>query len=356
LCHFQTADKATLRHDSEYELLPHAAIRRSKELKSWHKYILAAVITGATMLVIAFVTILLWGRGSPDKDKKLETSVGHVIATSSAAQVIRLWPGKAPGSETWTQQEVEIDTKDEKLVRNVVDPELTAYFPATDKANGTSVIICPGGGFHMLSMGNEGIEVAHYLNSLGITAFVLKYRLTRTDTDYPLLLLHRLKTPDDMRPIIDEMSPFLIADGQQAIRLVRNNATKWGLVPDHIGMIGFSAGGYLALSVAVHHMADSKPNFIAAIYPLAPAVLDPQNEKIPMFVLCADDDPLVPPIENSVRIYDIWHTAKIPVELHILAKGGHGFGMTKHHMPTDDWYELFRGWLIDQGYLSATSQ
>jgi len=325
-------------------------------LKSWHKYILRAVVTGVTMLVIAFVTILLWGRGSPSKDQKLETSAGHVVATSSAPQVIRLWPGKAPGSENWTQQEVEVDTKDEKLVRNVVDPELTAYFPATDKANGTSVIICPGGGFHMLSMGNEGIEVAHYLNSLGITAFVLKYRVTKTNTYYPLVLLHRLKTSADMQPIIDEMSPLLVADGQQAIRLVRNNATKWGLIPDRIGIIGFSAGGYLALSVAVHHTTDSKPDFIAAIYPLAPAVLNPKNEKTPMFVLCADDDPIVPPIENSVRVYDIWRTAKIPVELHILAKGGHGFGMTKHHMPTDNWYVLYRSWLIDQGYLSATNQ
>ena len=325
-------------------------------LKRSYKYILRTAVVGATMLVIGLVTILLWGRGSPTKDLELGISAGRVVATSGAPQVIRLWPGRAPGSESWTQQETEVDTKDEELVRNVVDPEMTVYFPATGTANGTSVIICPGGGFHILSMESEGTEIAHYLNSLGITAFVLKYRLTRTNTDYPLVLLHRLKTPHDMQPIIDEMSPLLIADGQQAIRLVRNNAMKWGLVPDRIGLIGFSAGGYLALSVAVQHTPDSKPNFIAAMYPLAPAALDPRNEKIPMFVLCADDDPLVPPIDNSVRIYNVWHTAKIPVELHILARGGHGFGMTKRHMPTDSWYELYRSWLMDRGYLSTVSQ
>jgi acetyl esterase/lipase len=325
-------------------------------LKSWHKQVLRAVVIAAAALAVLVVVILLLGKGAPGKDKKEETAVGKIVPTSGAPQVIRLWPGRAPGSENWTQKETEIDTKDERLVRNVVDPELTAYFPATGKANGTSVIICPGGGFHMLSMGSEGIEVAHYLNTLGVTAFVLKYRLTRTSTDYPLVLLHRLKTLDNMKPVINEMTPFLIADGQQAVRLVRNHARSWGLEPDRIGMIGFSAGGYLTLNVALHHTTDSRPDFIAAIYPLAPAVLGPLNEKIPLFLLCADDDPLVSPEENSVQIYDSWHDAKIPVELHILAMGGHGFGMTRHHMPTDDWYELYRSWLSNRNLLSARDE
>jgi acetyl esterase/lipase len=322
-------------------------------LRTWHKRVVRAGILSVVMLAIALAAILLWGRGSSSKDQKAETGAGAVVATSSAPQVIRLWPNKAPGSENWTQQETEIDSKDERLVRNVVNPELTAYFPATDRANGTSVIICPGGGFHLLSMKSEGVEVAHYLNSLGIAAFVLKYRLAKTNTDYPLVLFHRLKTPDDMKPIINEMTPLLIEDGQQAVRLVRSNAPKWGLAPNRVGMIGFSAGGYLVLNVALHHTADSLPNFIAAIYPLAPPVFGPINEKIPLFLLCADDDPLISPIDNSVRIYDTWHAAGDPVELHILAKGGHGFGMTEHHMPTDSWYELYRRWLKDQALLPA---
>jgi acetyl esterase/lipase len=270
-------------------------------------------------------------------------------------QVIRLWPGKAPGSEGWTQQETVAHLRGQTIVRNVVDPTITAYFPPAGKANGTAVIICPGGGFHLLAIDNEGIEVAHDLNSMGVAAFVLEYRLTRTNVFFPLVMAHRLRRPRLMRLLLEKLTPLILADGQQAVHIVRSHAVEWGLAPDRIGMIGFSAGGYLALNVALHHDADTKPNFVAALYPAAPDPLTPPPERIPLFLLCAEDDSHVSP-DNSVRINHTWKAADFPVEFHLMPSGGHAFGMTKQNLPTDAWPELLHEWLRTQGYLTTPTQ
>jgi dienelactone hydrolase len=274
------------------------------------------------------------------------------VVLSTTPQEMRLWPGKAPGSEDWTQQEAESNADGERRVFNVVDPTLTAYFPPAGSANGTSMIVCPGGSPESLSIGSEGVNVARFLNSIGIVAFVLRHRLAETDTGF-FSAAHNVQMPGGDQLAMEKMTPLVTADGQQAVRAVRSHAAQWGLDPHRIGVIGFSSGGYLALSLAVHHDADSMPDFAAPIY-AAPsyavpaALLNAKPDPIPMFLACADDDP----VADCIRAYDLWHSAGVPVELHIFVKGGHGFGMKKQNLPSDAWPEIFEHWLQAQGYLT----
>jgi acetyl esterase/lipase len=317
------------------------------------QWILAAVLTTGTS---ALIILWLYFRGTPDDMSQRATPPSEIISSSTTPQVIRLWPGKAPGSEGWKQQETALDMGRDRIVRNVVNPTLTAYFPPRGKANGTAAIICPGGGFHTISINNEGIEVARYLNSLGITAFLLQYRLTRTNAAFYFVMRHRIETPGGMNSVLHQMAPLMLADGQQAIRLVRTYAAQWSLSPHRIGMIGFSAGGFLALDVALHNDDFSRPDFIAAIYPLAPKPLQPPAGKVPLFSVCAKDDLIVPPANNCERAADVWHAAHIPAELHVFTTGGHGFGMIRQDLPIDAWPLLFRNWLQAQGFLQVSGE
>jgi acetyl esterase/lipase len=315
----------------------------------WLRAVGWALMAVVLLLATGFVYLWVKIRGTAVDVPRTQASA---VTISSAPQEMRLWPGKAPGSEGWTQQETESQLS-ERIIRNVVDPTLTAYFPPAGTANGTAMIVCPGGGFHMLTIDGEGVNVAHYLNSLGVTAFVLRYRLTKTNAAFFVGMMHKIKTPGGLKPVLDEMSPLILADGQQAMRTVRAHAAQWGLAPNRIGMMGFSAGGYLTLSVAFHNDAESMPDFVAPIYALAPEPLPANPERIPMFLACAADDPLVPPAENSVKVYDLWHGAGIPTELHVFPKGGHGFGIRKQNLPSDEWTEMFQRWMETQGFLAA---
>jgi len=270
-----------------------------------------------------------------------------LTASSFAAnlQVIRLWPGTPPGSQPADYQDSELQRGDStRRIINVTQPTLTVYTP--EKPNGTAMVICPGGGFRWLSIDSEGADVARFLNSLGVTAFVLRYRLMYTPPG-----------PDEPREKLEEhrmtIRPLAAADGMQAIRLVRSRAAEWGIAPDRIGIIGFSAGGYVAAAAALQYDAESRPNFAAPIYPNAPADISPRSDAPPLFLMQADDDASVPPPENSVRLYEAWHRAKLPVELHMYAHGGHGFGMKKRGLPIDSWTDRLRDWLAAQGLLQA---
>jgi len=314
----------------------------------WRRYLAFAFIAGVILLAAAAFALWLKLRGTP-----VPAAGNATISPSvSGPQEIRLWPGKAPGSEDWTQQEMESDLFGERYVRNVTDPTLTAYFPPAGTANGTAVIVCPGGGFHALFIDSEGSAAARYLNSIGVTAFVLKYRLIRTHPAYFIDEFRRFKTPGEMNRVLDELTPLILADGQQALSIVRAHAAQWGLAPGRIGILGFSAGGYLALNLAYRPGEVPPLDFIALLYPLAPNAPHPQIEHIPMFVLCAADDTRVPPRKNCVKVYQQWRAAGLPAELHLMSKGGHGFGMSKQNLPTDAWPEIFRMWLQSRGYLN----
>ena len=270
--------------------------------------------------------------------------------TNHKPTVIALWPGGAPGSEDWTHQEEETVVRDDlRVVRNVVQPSLTVYLPDPAVATGTAVIICPGGAYHLLAIDMEGTDVARWLNKRGIAAGVLKYRLVRTGDDFPEIVQKHLDDQETMGRLMEPMWPLLTADGQQAVRVVRSHAAEWGIAPDRIGMIGFSAGSSVTINVALEHDSESRPSFAAAIYSAGTNDIPVPDDAPPLFILCADDDDMASPI--SIRLYSDWRASGHPAELHIYAQGGHGFGMTPQDLPTDSWIERLHEWLCAQGMI-----
>jgi acetyl esterase/lipase len=281
--------------------------------------------------------------------------IGLVLAGSQAAyaqEVIRLYPGPAPGSENWTHAEQTYFSPifNTQVVTNVAQPTLTRYAPVPGSANGTSVIICPGGGFHALSINSEGVDVAKWLNAKGVTGFVLKYRLVPTGKDGVVEMLgkNREKIKEDMT------SAFTLAaaDGAAAVKYVREHASELGVSPHRIGLMGFSAGGSVTAAVALNHVAENRPDFAAPIYAYLGVMskLEVPKDAPPLFVVAASDDQLGL-AGDSVTIYSKWLAAKKPVELHLYSKGGHGFGMKKQKLPSDQWIERFGDWLNAQGLL-----
>lgn len=279
------------------------------------------------------------------------------LATASlnAQKVIQLYAGKPKGSENWTWSE-QISTKNmfnSEVVYNVVQPTITAYLPSPQNANGTAIIVAPGGAFHTLSINSEGVDVAKWLNSKGVAAFVLKYRVARSFTDDPVREL--MGKMGDFKKLDEENAPIIplaTADGQAAVKYVRDHAKEMNINPERIGFMGFSAGGTLTMSVVYTATDDSRPNFVAPIYAYENAILGSEipKAKTPIFVAVASDDQLgfVP---HSINIFKKWFDAKQPAELHIYEKGGHGFGMRKQGIPTDTWYKRFGEWLKLQGLL-----
>jgi len=280
--------------------------------------------------------------------------------------VIPIWPGPAPGSEGWTLQEVTYrDPRGAEMVRNVVRPTLTVYLPEKAKANGTAVIIAPGGGFRFLSWQSEGTQVAEWFQAHGVAAFVLKYRLVDTGATEEAFegamakffanLAHATEAADggttmDQLIGVSEIDRLAGADGRQAVAVVRRRAVEWGVVPDRIGIMGFSAGAVVTMKVALEHDADSRPDFAAPIY--APEIEEAPvpADAPPLFVLCASDDPIS--AESSPRIYARWRSAGVPAELHLYDRGGHGFGMRKQGLPIDTWIERLGDWLETRGLLT----
>ncbi len=267
--------------------------------------------------------------------------------------VVRLYAGPAPGSADWKQTEQESRTNlwNTRVTFNVASPTLTVFRPPAGRANGTAVVICPGGAFFGLSIDSEGCEVARWLNQKGVTCFVLKYRLVECKTDDPTT---EVMTRGPLEPVVAPIVKLALADGNAAIKYVRQHAAEYGVKPDRIGIIGFSAGGTLAVSVAMNYTPESRPDFAAPIYAVFNWAIKDHGvptDAPPAFILAASDDPLgLAP--QSVEIYSAWLKAGKPAELHMFARGGHGFGMKEQHLPTDHWIERFADWLEHQGWLT----
>jgi len=203
-----------------------------------------------------------------------------------------------------------------------------------------------------LSITSEGTDVAKYLAAKGVTAFVLKYRLAHTGEDatqeFTNLIADRQKFVDTVGKVI----PLSIADGQAAVTFVRQHASEWGISADRVGIIGFSAGGEVATGVAFRYKPEGRPAFVAPIYPATTRFKDASvpPDAPPMFIAAATDDQLgLAP--DSIALYEKWRQAQKSVELHMYAKGGHGFGMHLHNIPTDHWIDRFADWLALQGLL-----
>jgi acetyl esterase/lipase len=277
-----------------------------------------------------------------------------LLASAAAAQeVIPLYPGAAPGStqENYPEKEYFSKTWNTEIVTNVTKPSLTVFKPSAELSNGTAIVICPGGGFMALSINSEGYDVAKYLAARGVTAFVLKYRLAHSGED----AAQEFTTLYADEPKFDEMlkrvEPLSVADGLAAVTYVRKHASEWGVSPDRVGIIGFSAGGAVTAEVAFRYMPEGRPAFVAPIYAglVSKDVAVPADAP-PMFVAVANDDQLgLTP--DSVALYEKWTAAHKPAELHIYAKGGHGFGMRKQDIPTDHWIDRFADWLELNGWL-----
>lgn len=279
-----------------------------------------------------------------------------LISIGSIAQnEIQLYQGKAPGSEDWNWDVKEVNSKlfSDRFLYNVSTPTITAYIPDQFKANGTAVIIAPGGAFHILSIDNEGVEVAKWLNSKGIAAFVLKYRVAKSETEDPIKeLLPLLGDFEALNKKTSNVVKLATQDGLQAVKYVRENAKQYNINPEKIGFMGFSAGGTITMSVLYNSNQSNRPNFVAPIYAYEKAIIGNEipKEKVPIFVAVASDDDFGFQ-KHAINIYNKWNDAKQPAELHIYQAGKHGFGMHKTKIPTDSWVSRFADWLKQNDFL-----
>ncbi len=276
-----------------------------------------------------------------------------------AQEEIRLWEGKPPGSEHWTHEQATTSSaKGILMIRNVVDPSMTVYLPEPSTSNGIAVVVCPGGAFRALSWESEGVAVARWLNQEGMAAFVLKYRLLKTEEGKmsfsmpampgKLVIKNANANPDPDNEELNRVIRLAISDGQQALRLVRQGAGKWNINPSKIGIMGFSAGGGVAIGTALLDDPAAYPNFVVSLY--GPSLIDvhvPANAP-PLFIAVAANHK--PVSMGCVALYSAWNEAGRPAELHVYSKGNAGFGMGGKGLPSDSWPDLFLKWLKAEGF------
>ena len=258
-------------------------------------------------------------------------------------QVISLWPNGAPGFE---QRRNEAEVAKDYWIRNIHDPSITVFAAPKEKSNGTAVLVCPGGGHRELVFQAEGVEPARYLNGLGVTAFVLKYRLGR-----------------------EQNSPYSVQiqpreDAQRAIRLIRSRAAEWNVGTNRIGALGFSAGGEVVSMLAYSptegernaadpiDRIDCSLNFQIVVYPGPLGIPEtlPSNAPPAFFLVANDDKGHVEPV---VALLEKYRRIQRPVEVHILARGGHGFNMGARSKlaSVKDWPQRMADWLRDNQFL-----
>ncbi|MEO6283100.1 MAG: alpha/beta hydrolase [Dyadobacter sp.] len=283
-------------------------------------------------------------------------------------EVINLWPdGKIPNFKTSSVEEKSVtDASGILRISGVTVPTIAAYIAPKETATGAAVMICPGGGYGILAASHEGSDFAKWFNDRGISAFVLKYRLPNEKA-----MTHQHEVP--------------LLDAMQGMKLIRQNATKWNIDLNKIGVMGFSAGGHLAATLSTHYnmgekaSKDAKPDFSILLYPvisLQPSIahggsrdnllgpeksdelikyysneLQVSEQTPPAFLVHAMDDTGVP-VENSIQYYLALKNKKIPAEMHLYPKGGHGYGMrTEGKGSLANWPAAMEGWLKSLGYM-----
>jgi len=279
----------------------------------------------------------------------LVCSVGRAAEPS---RTLEIWPGAVPGEKGDIGEEQFLPSKNEPKpitrLTNVTRPTIAVYVPEKEKNTGAAVLICPGGGYHILAMNHEGEEVAEWLNSVGVTGIVLKYRVPA-----------RKDQPRHQAPL---------QDAQRAMSLVRAHAQEWDFDPGRIGILGFSAGGHLAATTSTNFdrrayepidetdKTSCRPDFSVLIYPayltegdgLAPEIRVSEQTPPTFFIHAADDRILA---ENSIRMTLALRQSKVPAELHVFARGGHGFGLRPSDHPVSGWPKLCEAWMRGQGLL-----
>lgn len=282
------------------------------------------------------------------------------LARAAEPVVVDVWPGKTPGDvgikgeENSRTYESKLIGQPTRLITNVTRPTLTIYSPPADRNNGTAMLICPGGGYHDLFWELEGEEVAAWLNSQGMTGIILKYRCPRR--------------PGDVK---GEPPPGPLLDAQRAVSLVRSRSTEWGISPARIGMVGFSAGGHLALATATSFekrtyepmdavdKVSCRPDFAVLCYSgylkakdkdeIAAGITIPAGTP-PIFLAHSSDDS-ISTAEHSVFMYLALKRANVPAELHIYASGEHDFGVRHNDKLPSSWTNLCLAWLRSRDLL-----
>jgi acetyl esterase/lipase len=279
-------------------------------------------------------------------------SVLSMVATAMAQDVVPLYAGVPPGSKQVNYPEKQYFSKlwNEEIIVNVTRPTITIFKPSRELSNGTAMVIVPGGGLMAISIETEGASVAKYLAAKGITAILLKYRIAQTRED----AAQEFAELSANKPKYDEMlatvAPLALADTLMAMRYAHQHAFEWGVSTDHVGIIGFSAGGFLAAEVAVHYTPETRPAFVSVLYGGLQQDAPVPADAPPMFLAAASDDELgLTP--GSIGLYQKWTAANKPAELHLYVKGGHGFGMKHQNLPTDHWIDRFTDWLQLEGFL-----
>jgi acetyl esterase/lipase len=292
----------------------------------------------------SLVAVLILSASRFAQSAAWQPTPGHVT--------LNLWPHGAPGAPASPSPEVDTTTAKDKLIAgkpvirlgNVSTPTLTVYSP-THKNTGAAIVVFPGGGYHILAIDLEGTEVCEWLDSVGITCILVKYRVPDSGP-YP-------------KP------SAALQDAQRALGIVRSRAAEWHIDPHRIGVLGFSAGAHLSAALSTHFdqrlydpidaadQVSCRPDFAAIIYPgylalaeqnFAPnAEIHVTRQTPPSFIVQAEDDPVH--VENSTVYFLALKDAKVPAEMHIYANGGHGYGLRRTELPVTAWPKLVETWL-----------
>ena len=287
-------------------------------------------------------------------------------ATVKVMDPVSLYNGVASGSEDRYRDEVcsvGAPPFEDRILRNIVTPTLTPVLPRMSNATGTGVLVCPGGGYFALSIDHEGLDVAEWLAGRGVAAFVLKYRLMESPESEQAMakvMESAAEAAEDAgagdpeaHPVLaelmrrmDEFADSPLADGRVAIDVIRRRSDEWGVVRSRLGALGFSAGGRLLLDLSLQAKPELRPAFVGLIYAVYPGRPLPDDAPA-AFVAAAADDPL---FNHSLRAHDAWRQARRSVEAHLYTRGGHGFGLHRQGLPSDDWIEQFHRWMTSEGF------
>ena len=287
------------------------------------------------------------------------------LTDADAAEVIRLWPDGPPSPIEGVGPEVEYEVtagvaKGTRFLRNITDPTISVFAPSTAQPSGIGVVVVPGGGWTINAMSHEGFQVAEWLTGAGHTVFLLKYRVMASDPDQAKFEsrmarsdqslaepLPAAKAPRRIGKLIDtpeyhQARAAAAEDGRRAVEIVREIADRYAVRADAIGMMGFSAGAFLIVDVAI---GPDRPElaFLAAIYGGETGGEPVPADAPPLFSAVAQDDRLLFKIVEG--LHADWTDAERSSEMHVFAKGGHGFGMVKQGIPADRWTDLFLAWL-----------
>ncbi|MFM5908916.1 MAG: alpha/beta hydrolase [Novosphingobium sp.] len=300
--------------------------------------------------------------------------VGAALSLSActaafAQDVIRLWPGKAPGTESWTIPEQVRDVpKRGRMISNVSAPTLEVFLPK--KPNGTAIIIAPGGGMRVLNYDGGGTQVARWLTARGYAAFVLKYRIRQQAADAPrpafappaagagpslpgmdrpeMVIVNANANPAQDDPEMDRVRQMAVNDAQQALKLVRGNAVRWRINPAKVGIMGFSAGGGVAVGSALEPAGAAYPDFVVTLFgPSLQDVTVPPHAA-PLFMAVTQNHYNVTP--GLVALFTKWREARKPAELHIYDMANAPIGMERGGTPSDTWLDRVIDWMALKGF------